>query len=160
MPTRFAKQLLQIVRGGVAIGMTREEGMRLAIRCARDSIPPLRLAILLEVAEWPRTRPGDVRARIDKPWRTVQREMEALHILGVLRCDEEMSDEGESKTIWHYSLAEGYDSDTLFAMAGRESLAQRRARAKAEGRNVIVLPNLRGVREPPRPRRAQPSPEK
>ena len=50
MPTRFAKQLTQMVRGGVAIGMTREEAMRLAIRCARDSIPPLRLEILLDVA--------------------------------------------------------------------------------------------------------------
>ena len=35
MPTRFAKQLVQMVRGGVAIGMQRDEAMRLAIRCAR-----------------------------------------------------------------------------------------------------------------------------
>jgi hypothetical protein len=157
MPTRFAKQLLQIVRGGVAIGMTREEGMRLASRCARDSIPPLRLAILLDVADWPRTRPNEVRARIDKPWMTVRREMEALHILGVLRCDEEAPATPEGKAIWRYSLADGYDHDTLFAMAGYESFAQRRARAQAEGRNVIILPSFRGVREPPG---RHPSPEK
>ena len=40
MPTRFAKQLAQVVRGGVAVGMERDDAMRLAIRCARDSPPP------------------------------------------------------------------------------------------------------------------------
>ena len=44
MPTRFAKQLTQIVRGAVAIGMDRADALRLAMRCARDSMPPLRLA--------------------------------------------------------------------------------------------------------------------
>jgi len=149
MPTRFAKQLTQMVRGGVAIGMTREEAMRLAIRCARDSIPPLRLEILVDVAVYPKARPGDVRARIDKPWRTVQREMEALHILGVLRCDEEEDegdDERKRKTIWRYSLADGYDRDTLLAMAGRTP--QLRMGVTAAG--LIRLPSFRGVRVPAR----------
>jgi hypothetical protein len=39
MATRFAKQLAQVVRGGVAVGMERDDA-RLAIRCARDSPPP------------------------------------------------------------------------------------------------------------------------
>ena len=51
MPTRFMKQLVQIVRGGVAIGMGRHDALRLAVRCARDSMPPLRLAILDDIAE-------------------------------------------------------------------------------------------------------------
>jgi hypothetical protein len=37
MPTRFAKQLTQMLRGGVAIGMPRERSLQLVIRCARDS---------------------------------------------------------------------------------------------------------------------------
>lgn len=109
MPTRFAKQLAQIVRGGVAIGMTRERAMELAIRCARDSIPPLRLEILLDVALNPDTNPNWVRKRIDKPWMTVRREMDALHMLGLLRCNEEAREaekEGEKdKTVWQYNLA-------------------------------------------------------
>jgi hypothetical protein len=40
MPTRFAKELAQVIRGAVAIGMDRGDAMRLAIRCARDSMPP------------------------------------------------------------------------------------------------------------------------
>ena len=53
MPTRFAKQLAQIVRGGVAIGMPRKRAMQLAIRCARDFIPPMRLEILLDITGTP-----------------------------------------------------------------------------------------------------------
>ena len=45
MPTRFAKQLTQLVRGAMALGIARGEAVRLAVRCARDSMPPLRLAI-------------------------------------------------------------------------------------------------------------------
>ena len=78
MPTRFAKQLTQIIRGGVAIGMSRKRAMALAVRCARDSVPPLRLTILLDIAAHPGSRPGDVRRRISKPWTTVKRELEAL----------------------------------------------------------------------------------
>jgi hypothetical protein len=33
MPTRFAKQLTQVVRGAVAIGVSRADAMHLAIRC-------------------------------------------------------------------------------------------------------------------------------
>ena len=53
MPTRFAKQLTQIVRGAVAIGMNRGNALRLAIRCARDSMPPLRLAIIDDLSAHP-----------------------------------------------------------------------------------------------------------
>src|SRR5687767_10975479 len=88
MPTRFAKQLTQMVRGGLAIGLERSEAIRLAIRCARDSVPPLRLEILLDLASFPGSRPGDVRKRISRPWRTVEREMEALYMLSLLQCQE------------------------------------------------------------------------
>ena len=67
MPTRFAKQLGQMVRGAVAIGMKREDAMRLALRCARDSMPSLRLNILADVTYHPNARPNDTRKRIGKP---------------------------------------------------------------------------------------------
>ena len=118
MPTRFAKQLTQIIRGGVAIGMSRKRAMALAIRCARDSVPPLRLNILLDIAAHPGSRPGDVRRRISKPWTTVKRELEALHMLGLVQCDEEnvITQSLQEKTVWHYSLAERFDRTTLGAL--------------------------------------------
>jgi hypothetical protein len=118
MPTRFAKQLAQLVRGGLALGMRREAAMRLALRCARDSFPPLRSEILLDLARNPESRAVDVSRRIVKPYRTVRRTLEALHTLGLLRCVEEQmtTTDDETKTIWRYSLVDKFDRATLLAM--------------------------------------------
>ena len=88
-PTRFAKQLAQVFRGAVALGIYREAALRLAIRCARDSMPPLRLAILADVAAHPDTLTRACRERLGKPRATVDRQLQALHMLGVLTCTEE-----------------------------------------------------------------------
>jgi hypothetical protein len=120
MPTRFAKQLAQMVRGAIAIGITPDAAMRLALRCARDSIPPLRREILLDIAANPGSTPGDVRKRIGRPWRTVKREMEALLMLRLLQCVEELEEAvpGEKMhTTWRYSLADAFDCATLLDMS-------------------------------------------
>ncbi|MCA1562180.1 MAG: ArsR family transcriptional regulator [Acidobacteria bacterium] len=112
-PTRFAKQLVQIMRGAMAIGMDRADALRLALRCARDSMPPLRLAILEDLASHPHSRTHDVRARLKKPRMTVDRQLQALHMLGVLTCDEvEIS---EHKSRWYYSVAEHIDPTVVVA---------------------------------------------
>jgi hypothetical protein len=107
MPTRFAKQLTQVMRGGLAIGMRRPEAMALAIRCARNSMPPLRLAILEDIAANPGSRIIDVRRRLQRPRATADRALQALHVLGLLVCDEEeeQRDDGP-RYIRHYSLAQ------------------------------------------------------
>jgi Toprim domain len=122
MPTRFAKQLAQMVRGGLALGMTRDRAMQLALRCARDSVPPLRMDILQDLAANPASRAADVAKSITRPWMTVRRELEALHMLRLLRCDEERTGPigSEEKTVWRYSLGDTYDKDTLKTMK-RES---------------------------------------
>lgn len=114
MPTRFAKQLAQIVRGGLALGMERERVLALAIRCARDSIPPLRLAALADVVEHPDTRVADVRRRMQKPRTTVDRTLQDLHMLGLLSLREE--EVGADRVIWRYSLAPDVDTATLAAL--------------------------------------------
>lgn len=113
MPTRFAKQLTQLVRGAVAIGLDRAVALQLAIRCARDSMPPLRLAILDDVAAHPGTRTVDVRRRLDKPWSTVDRQLQSLHMLGVLTCDEVEHLEAGKKSTWRYTVAEAIDPAVL-----------------------------------------------
>jgi hypothetical protein len=107
MPTRFAKQLGQMLRGAVAIGVPRRDALRLAIRCARDSIPPLRRIIIDDVAKHPDSTTSDVRKRTGKPWTTIDRQLKALHMLEVLDCDEVAYGEKEEKHRWLYSLAEG-----------------------------------------------------
>lgn len=117
MPTRFGRQLAQMMRGGIALGMSRGEALRLAVRCARDSIPQLRLKILLDLASNPRSRAADVCQRITKPHRTVRRELEALNTLELLREEQEQSVADENRIVWRYSLAEDkLDCATLLAM--------------------------------------------
>jgi len=88
MPTRFAKQLTQLIRGAVAFGMPLDDATRLAIRCAKDSMPPLRLALLTDLWKNPGSQLSDVRARLNMPWNTVKRQLESLYLLQVLTCDE------------------------------------------------------------------------
>ena len=119
MPTRFAKQLAMLVRGAVAIGIPIEEAMNLAIRCARDSIPPLRCQILLHITDHPRSQPREVHRGIERPRHTVRRELEALHMLRLLQCEEEDVENDKGKIIrteYHYSIADGFDVATLKAM--------------------------------------------
>jgi hypothetical protein len=121
MPTRFAKQLGQLVRGAVAIGMPVKNAMRLALRCAHDSIPPLRAEILVDIANHPASEPHEVHRRIGRPRQTVRRELEALHMLRLLECEEtdEENDKGKIvRTIYEYRLGAKFDRDTVLAMAG------------------------------------------
>jgi hypothetical protein len=118
MPTRLSKQLTQLVRGAVAIGLTSEEAMQLVQRCARDTIPPLRLKILLDLANNPKSRPTHVARRIHRPRTTVRREMEALHVLGVLACEETDVMRGfREEVIARYSLAPVLDRKLLLSLA-------------------------------------------
>lgn len=111
MPTRFAKQLAQIVRGGLAIGMARADAVAMAIRCARDSVPPMRLAIIDDLSDHPESTATDCRKRLQQPRATVDRQMQALHMLGVLELDEQPW--GMDGTRWYYSLATGINPNAL-----------------------------------------------
>lgn len=111
MPTRFAKQLSQVLRGALAMGMGRGDALRLALRCARDSMPPLRLAILLDVAANPLSRTTDVRKRLEKPRTTVDRQLQALHMLGLVHTTE--TETSPDKFVWRYSVTEGIDLNAI-----------------------------------------------
>jgi hypothetical protein len=106
MPTRFAKQLVQIMRGGLALDMTRWAALALVVRCARDSIPQLRLAVLDDLKEYGASEAGDVRKRLQKPRRTISRILEALHSLGLVVCRETKMTKasGAEVTIRKYTL--------------------------------------------------------
>jgi len=106
MPTRFAKQLVQVLRGAIAIGRDRDQALRLAIRCARDSMPPLRLTIIDDLAAHPDSTTADVRRRVNKPRATVDRQLQALHMLGVIDVEEG----GQSG---RYRIADGIDTAAL-----------------------------------------------
>jgi hypothetical protein len=70
----------------------------------------IRLAIIDDLASNPGSITSDVRRRVDKPWSTVDRQLESLHMLGVLKMTE--SPYGQ-KTRWLYSLADGIDPKAI-----------------------------------------------
>lgn len=125
-PTRMAKQLGQVLRGAVAIGLDRDEALRLAIRCARDSVPPTKLRLIDDLAAYaadpvheledlgPYTPVADIRKRVNLPRTTVDRQLQELHLLGIVRVVE-LDGEWRNKPVtwWHYALAEGIDPSTL-----------------------------------------------
>jgi hypothetical protein len=114
MPTRFAKQLAQVARGAIAIGLPREDALRLALRVARDSLPPLRRMLLVDLAAHPASLVADVRKRLNKPRTTVDRELQALHMLNVVTLDEVNLG---SRIEWRYTLNDATHEDALRLMA-------------------------------------------
>jgi len=84
MPTRLGKQLCQLVRGGMALGLTRETALGLAARAAKDSMPPLRWRVLHDVSLHPDTKVSDVRRRLGSPHNTIKRTLDALMVLGLV----------------------------------------------------------------------------
>jgi hypothetical protein len=117
MPTRFAKQLAQVVRGALSFGMDPDAAMRLAIRCARDSMEPLRRDLLLDIAANPDTEPNEVHRRIARPLTTVKQNLVALHMLRLVKCDERLERRANRMVeVPHYSLAPDLDRATLLSL--------------------------------------------
>jgi predicted transcriptional regulator len=119
MPTRFAKMLGQIVRGGLAIGMEHGRALTTAVRVAGDSMPPLRLAILADLLAHPHSTTADVRKRLQRPHNTVDRELQALHLIGLLHQNKE-----EGQTGWRYVLSQQVDELALKALVSRNVSTQ------------------------------------
>lgn len=109
MPTRFAKMLGQVLRGALAIGIEPARARRIAVRVAADSMPPLRLLILRDVAAHPRSPCRDVVKRVQRPRTTVDRALQELHLIGLL---EVIDGDGVDST-WRYKIADGVDIEAL-----------------------------------------------
>lgn len=115
MPTRFVKQLVMVLHGAKAIGLSGEAAMRLTMRIARDSIsPPLRLRILQKLAEAPTAwnsggiySAKDMSDSIGRPMQSVRRELEALWMLGLAQRESEEPDgeRGRPKLLYQASAS-------------------------------------------------------
>ncbi|WP_109788980.1 bifunctional DNA primase/polymerase [Mycolicibacterium chlorophenolicum] len=114
-PARLSKQLTQLFRGSCVIGLNRSAAMSLVIRSARDCIPPLRLLVLEDLAQHPRSRTNDVRKRLQKPAATIDRVIQSLVALGMVEQDEseEPLQSGNSRQVWRFSLSESFGPDVL-----------------------------------------------
>jgi hypothetical protein len=116
MPTRFAKQLVQIARGGLLLGMDRQAAMDVAARCCHDTMPPLRRLVLADVAGHPDSFTPDVTDRVQVPKTTVDRTLQELQLLGLLEVQHITYGE---RVRWMYSLAPGIDPADLGRICSR-----------------------------------------
>ena len=137
MPTRLAKQLGQIVRGGVAVGMTRQHALGVALRVARDTMPPARLDALLDVAAHPGSALREVTKRLQKPRSTVDRTLQELHILGLLEVDDDEVNVSTGNPLWRYTVVEEY--------AGLGGLGEGGLPETAVSRDTPSTPSLLGT---------------
>ena len=103
-PTRFAKQLTQLARGGLSLGMTQDAARAVAARAARDSMPPAYLKVLDDVRRNPLSRTADTGRRLHMPWRTADRALQELWLLGTLHR------QGDDKDRWVYTLDSAADA--------------------------------------------------
>jgi predicted transcriptional regulator len=102
-PPRVGKQLFQLIRSAVALGMSRRRAMNLAARCAHDSINPTRLALLQDLQDHPQTNIAKLARRVALPYMTAKRNLEALWTLG-LASREEVRDSTAPQGEYEYSL--------------------------------------------------------
>lgn len=109
-PTRFVKQLIQLARGGLSLGMTQQQAQTVATRAAADSMPPQYLKLLSHLASHPLSTTSDVARRLRMPWRTADR---ALQELALLRC---LSVDADQAGKWSYRLDNTID-DPLRSVA-------------------------------------------
>jgi len=117
MPTRFAKQLVQIARGGLLLGLDRSTAMNVAARCCHDTMPPLRRIVLADVAGHPDSFTADVAERVQVPRNTVDRTLQELQLLRLLRV--EHIPWGDERVRWTYSLAPDIDRADLGRICSR-----------------------------------------
>ena len=122
MPTRLAKQLVQLGRGGLALGMDRSEAMDVVSRCASDTMPPLRLRVLADVADHAESTTANVVTRLQLPRMTVDKLLQELHLLELLVVTEQPW--GESVR-WAYTLAPDVSTDALKKLTGNVTRAQK-----------------------------------
>ena len=113
-PTRFAKMLGQLVRGTLAVGGSHDQALVVAMRVAGDSVPPLRLLVLGDLLSYPDSTTTDVTKRLQRPRTTVDRTLQELHLLGLVRIDEV-----EGQRSWRYGLAPDVDVDALSRLVTR-----------------------------------------
>ncbi|HLG58250.1 MAG TPA: hypothetical protein VI485_23095 [Vicinamibacterales bacterium] len=87
MPTRFSKHLVQMFRGLLYAGHTRDDAMRLSARLACDCISPLRVTVLEYVIAHPGLKIPAIAEGLKRSDFQVKRELETLYELGMLQAN-------------------------------------------------------------------------
>jgi hypothetical protein len=98
MPTRVAKQLVQLWRGARVIGMDDEQARAIVRRVAHDTIPPARRLALLAVHDHPGCTSHEIGKRVGMSTKSVDRKLQELALHRLV----EHRDGGVGDTKWRW----------------------------------------------------------
>ena len=154
-PTRVAKQLRAVVEGAMRLGLSEPMGLRVALRVARDSMPPVRARVLTELGAVAGPQSvSSLSAKTGIPRSTLDRELIALGLLDLVNRND-----GGTGTSWQYSLATRVNLEvlqspdvTLAELTGSPEVAEPRATGDVD-RTVASVPmcEREGFAEPGEP---------
>lgn len=111
-PTRLAKGLTQMMKGGMAIGIDLPDALDLALRCVRDSIPPVRLECLIDLSKHADCSVAEIAGRINRPWNAVDRAIQALHSVQIVTASS--VGKSDDKVRWVYNICDWADMSCLW----------------------------------------------
>jgi hypothetical protein len=109
-PTRFAKQIAQLMAAALAIGVDETEAWRLAEKVGWDSVPAVRSAVICLLARYA-DEPlaySDLEEKTGLPKTTVRRVVEDLVVLGLASHQKESSAGNARWLISQSTLAADY----------------------------------------------------
>jgi putative DNA primase/helicase len=110
VPTRFAKQIAQLMAAAIRIGVSEAEAWRLARKVGWDSVPAVRSAVihLLARQEGAPLKLADLETKTGLPKTTVTRVVEDLVVLGLADRQKESSADNAAWLISESKLASDY----------------------------------------------------
>jgi hypothetical protein len=116
-PTRLSKQLAQIYRGALCIGLGEADAARLVVRVARDSLPPMRRVVLagLLAQDFPGTS-WEMARQVGRPRTSVDQQLQALVALGLAEFADGGGTAGASSA-WRWQLSGRVDRDAMAVLA-------------------------------------------
>ena len=109
-PTRLPKSLTQMIQGALNIGLNLPTAFNMAMRCIRDSIPPIRLECLQHMHRYQTTTISDIMQDIQRPWHAIDKAVQGLYSAGIV-----VSNRFENKV--SYSLRSNTDIRVLWTRA-------------------------------------------
>jgi DNA-binding transcriptional ArsR family regulator len=96
-----------MIQGALALGIPLDASFNMAMRCVRDSIPPIRLEVMHYLNRHPEASVNDIMYDIQRPWNAIDKAVQALYSAGMI-----IGTEVGKRTA--YSLRHNVDVDALW----------------------------------------------
>lgn len=113
-PSRMLGGLLQLMQGAICIGIRVDDAFNMAMRCMRDSIPPMRMRIIRQLMLYSNSTVASIADALQAPWSVVDPAVQDLHHIGMLNMERDGSKERSPK---YYSIKSSLNIGVLWTRA-------------------------------------------